>query len=85
MEIREELLKEIYSEGKRIYERTYVDDLENNTKMMREFVRKNPNEGSKLVHFKSGFDARKEQQSKNNKLKKQQVIKNYQIICYVQI
>ena len=59
MEVREELLKEIYSEGKGIYERTYVDDLENNTKMMEEFVRKNPNEGSKLVHFKSGFDARK--------------------------
>lgn len=59
MEVREELLIEIDNEGKGIYERTYVDDLENSTKMMEEFVRKNPSEGSKLVHFKSGFDARK--------------------------
>ncbi|MFK8264894.1 hypothetical protein [Capnocytophaga cynodegmi] len=61
MEVREELLREIDNEGKGIYERTYINDLENSTKMMEEFVRKNPNEGSKLVHFKSGFDARKEQ------------------------
>lgn len=60
-EVREELLREIDNEGKGIYERTYINDLENNTKMIQEFVRKNPNEGSKLVHFKSGFDARKEQ------------------------
>lgn len=61
MEVREELLREIDNEGKGIYEKTYINDLENNTKMMEEFVRKNPSEGSKLVHFKSGFDARKEQ------------------------
>lgn len=67
MEVREELLREIDNEGKGIYERTYINDLENNTKMMEEFVRKNPSEGSKLVHFKSGFDARKEQQVTNNK------------------
>ena len=67
MEVREELLIEIDNEGKGIYERTYVDDLENNTKMMEEFVRKNPSEGSKLMHFKSGFDARKEQQTINKK------------------
>lgn len=61
MEVREELLIEIHNEGKGIYERTYINDLENNTKMIEEFVRKNPSEGSKLVHFKLGFDARKEQ------------------------
>ncbi|GIM52640.1 hypothetical protein CAPN004_16700 [Capnocytophaga cynodegmi] len=67
MEVREESLREIDNEGKGIYEKTYINDLENNTKMMQEFVRKNPSEGSKLVHFKSGFDARKEQQGTNKR------------------
>ena len=37
----------------------YLENLENNTKMMQEFIKSNPKDGAKLLNFKNGFDAKK--------------------------
>ncbi|UOE40319.1 hypothetical protein MTP09_10395 [Chryseobacterium suipulveris] len=56
---KKEFLIDLEKENRTVVSTEYLDNLENNTKMMKEFIKRNPKDGSKLLNFKEGFDSRK--------------------------
>lgn len=56
---KKEFLIDLEKENRTVVSTEYLDNLENNTKMMNEFIKRNPKEANKLLNFKEGFDAKK--------------------------
>ena len=61
-ELRQDILKEIAGEGKKIYEEKEIKILSENTEIMQLWIKNNPKKGEDFLRFKDGFDARKEYQ-----------------------
>lgn len=58
-ELRQEILNEIASEGKKIYDENDVTILRENTEIMQLWIKNNPKEADGFLRFKDGFEARK--------------------------
>lgn len=52
---KKEFLIDIEKEDRTVVSEDYLENLENNTKMMQEFIKSNPKDGAKLLNFKNGF------------------------------
>ena len=61
-ELRQDILNEIASEGKKIYNESEMTILRENTEIMQLWMKNNPKKGEDFLRFKDGFDARKEYQ-----------------------
>ena len=61
-ELRQDILKEIAGEGKKIYDEKEIKILSENTEIMQLWIKNNPKKGEDFLRFKDGFDARKEYQ-----------------------
>lgn len=59
-ELRQDILKEIAGEGKKIYDEKEMKILSENTEIMQLWIKNNPKKGEDFLRFKDGFDARKE-------------------------
>ena len=59
-ELRQDILKEIAGEGKKIYEEKEIKILSENTEIMQLWIKNNPKMAVDFLRFKDGFDARKE-------------------------
>lgn len=59
-EIRQEIINEIESADKAIYDKGYVKALEENTRMMKLFIKENPKTGNDLRSFEKGYKAKRE-------------------------
>lgn len=57
-EVREEILKEIKNENKAIYETEQIKQLEHNTTLMKNWMKKNPKDAEKFLKFKEGYESR---------------------------
>lgn len=57
-EIREEILIEIKSEGKGIYNISDFEKLKQNTILINKWIEKNPKDSKNFIKFKEGFEAR---------------------------
>ncbi len=58
-ELRQDILNEIADEGKKIYDENEVKKLQENTKVMQLWIKKNPKKAEGFIRFKDGFEARK--------------------------
>ena len=59
-ELRQNILNEIASEGKKIYDENEVKVLSENTKLMQLWMRNNPKKAEDFLRFKDGYEASKE-------------------------
>ena len=59
-EIRVDILNEIASEGKKIYDENEVKVLSENTKLMQLWIKNNPKKAEDFLRFKDGYEASKE-------------------------
>ena len=59
-ELRQDILKEIAGEGKKIYDEKEIKILSENTEIMQLWIKNNPKKAEDFLRFKDGFDARKE-------------------------
>ncbi|ROI14169.1 hypothetical protein [Epilithonimonas hominis] len=57
-ELRQEILSEFEKDGKQLYPKNDVQQLENNTKLLRKWIEKNPKDAEKFLRFKDGYEAR---------------------------
>ncbi len=57
-EIRQEILNEIATEGKKIYDENEIKILEENTQIMQLWMKNNPKNAEGFLRFKEGFEAR---------------------------
>ncbi|MCZ2083859.1 MAG: hypothetical protein LC112_06265 [Flavobacteriales bacterium] len=58
-EIRVDILNEIASEGKKIYDENEVKVLSENTKLMQLWIKNNPKKAEDFLRFKDGYEAKK--------------------------
>ncbi|VXB46886.1 hypothetical protein [Chryseobacterium sp. 8AT] len=58
-ELRQDILKEIADEGKKIYDENEIKILSENTKVMQLWIKNNPKKAEDFLRFKDGFEARK--------------------------
>ena len=58
-ELRQEILNEIASEGKKIYDENEITILKENTQIMQLWIKNNPKEADGFLRFKDGFEAAK--------------------------
>lgn len=56
-ELRQDILKEIADEGKKIYDENEVKILQENTKVMQLWIKNNPKKAEDFLRFKDGFDS----------------------------
>ncbi len=56
-ELRQDILKEIAGEGKKIYEEKEIKILSENTEIMPLWIKNNPKKGEDFLRFKDGFEA----------------------------
>ena len=56
-ELRQDILKEIAGEGKKIYEEKEIKILSENTEIMQLWIKNNPKKGEDFLRFKDGFEA----------------------------
>ena len=61
-ELRQDILNEIASEGKKIYNESEMTILRENTEIMQLWMKNNPKKAEDFLRFKEGFEARKEYQ-----------------------
>jgi hypothetical protein len=61
-ELRQDILNEIASEGKKIYNESEITILRENTEVMQLWMKNNPKKAEDFLRFKEGFEARKEYQ-----------------------
>lgn len=54
-----EMLVTFEKQNRIVVDKTYLRNLEDNTAMMKEFIRKKPNDAEKLLDFQSGYQAKK--------------------------
>jgi len=59
-ELRQDILNEIADEGKKIYNEDDIEILQENTKVMQLWIKKNPKKAEDFLKFKDGFEANKE-------------------------
>lgn len=59
-ELRQDILKEIAGEGKKIYEEKEIKILSENTEIMQLWINNNPKMAVDFLRFKDGFEAKKE-------------------------
>ncbi len=59
-ELRQDILKEIAGEGKKIYEEKEIKILSENTEIMQLWIKNNPKMAVDFLRFKDGFEAKKE-------------------------
>ena len=58
-ELRQDILNEIASEGKKIYNENEITILRENTEIMQLWMKNNPKKAEGFLRFKEGFEARK--------------------------
>ncbi|WP_426474203.1 hypothetical protein [Chryseobacterium balustinum] len=56
-ELRQDILKEIADEGKKIYDENEVKILSENTKIIQHWIRNNPKKAEDFLKFKDGYEA----------------------------
>ena len=56
-ELRQDILKEIAGEGKKIYDEKEIKILSENTEIMQLWIKNNPKKGEDFLRFKDGFEA----------------------------
>ena len=61
-ELRQDILNEIASEGKKVYDENEIKILSENTEIMQLWMKNNPKKAEDFLRFKEGFEARKEYQ-----------------------
>ena len=61
-ELRQDILNEIASEGKKVYDENDIKILSENTEIMQLWMKNNPKKAEDFLRFKEGFEARKEYQ-----------------------
>ena len=59
-ELRQDILKEIADEGKKIYDENEIDVLRENTRVIQLWIKNNPKKAEDFLRFKDGFVASKE-------------------------
>ena len=59
-ELRQDILNEIASEGKKIYNESEITILRENTEVMQLWMKNNPKKAEGFLRFKEGFEARLE-------------------------
>ncbi|SHK30749.1 hypothetical protein [Epilithonimonas mollis] len=59
-ELRQDILKEIADEGKKIYDENEIKILSENTQLMQLWIKNNPKKAEDFLRFKDGFIASKE-------------------------
>ena len=59
-ELRQDIINEIADEGKKIYDENEVKKLQENTTVMKLWIKKNPKKAEDFLRFKDGFEANKE-------------------------
>jgi len=59
-ELRQDILKEIADEGKKIYDENEIKILSENTQLMQLWIKNNPKKAEDFLRFKDGFEASKE-------------------------
>ncbi len=59
-ELRQDILKEIAGEGKKIYDEKEIKILSENTEIMQLWIKNNPKMAVDFLRFKDGFEAKKE-------------------------
>ena len=59
-ELRADILREIASEGKKIFDENEVKALKENTKLMQLWIKNNPKKAEDFLRFRDGYEARKE-------------------------
>ncbi len=57
-ELRQDILKEIADEGKKIYDETEIKILKENTQIMQLWIKNNPKKAEDFLQFKDGFEAK---------------------------
>jgi hypothetical protein len=57
-ELRQDILREIADEGKKIYDENEVKMLQENTKVMQLWIKNNPKKAEDFLRFKDGYEAR---------------------------
>lgn len=57
-ELRQDILKEIADEGKKIYNENEIEILSENTKIMQLWIKNNPKKAVDFLQFKDGFEAK---------------------------
>ncbi|WP_312899987.1 hypothetical protein [Chryseobacterium taichungense] len=60
-ELRQDILNEIASEGKKIYDESEIKILKENTKVMQIWIKNNPKKAEDFLQFKDGFEAKKKE------------------------
>lgn len=58
-ELRQDILKEIADEGKKIYDENEIKILNENTQVMQLWIKNNPKKAEDFLRFKDGFESRK--------------------------
>jgi len=58
-ELRQDILKEIADEGKKIYDENEIKVLSENTQIMQLWIKNSPKQAKDFLRFKDGFEARK--------------------------
>jgi hypothetical protein len=58
-ELRQDILKEIADEGKKVYDENEIKILNENTQVMQLWLKNNPKKAQDFLRFKDGFDASK--------------------------
>ena len=58
-ELRQDILNEIASEGKKVYDENEIKILSENTEIMQLWMKNNPKKAEGFLRFKEGFEARK--------------------------
>ena len=61
-ELRQDILREIAGEGKKIYDENEINILNDNTQVMQLWIRNNPKKAEDFLRFKDGYKASKENQ-----------------------
>ena len=59
-ELRQDILKEIADEGKKIYDENEITILRENTQIMQLWIKNNPKKAEDFLRFKDGYNASKE-------------------------
>ncbi|WP_294237631.1 hypothetical protein [uncultured Chryseobacterium sp.] len=57
-ELRQEILSEFEKDGKQLYPKDNIQQLEHNTKVLQKWIEKNPKDAEKFLRFKDGYEAR---------------------------
>lgn len=57
-ELRQEILSEFEKDGKQLYPKDDIQQLEHNTKVLQKWIEKNPKDAEKFLRFKDGYEAR---------------------------